>query len=368
MYKVTVGFSRVFVGVLFLISGLIKLNDPVGFSFKLQDYFAPDVLNLEFLVPYALLMAIILVLIEVLLGVMLLVGYATQLTLWSLLSMIVFFTFLTFYSAYFEKVTDCGCFGDALKLTHWQSFSKDLVLLVLIAFLLWKKDMIQSWGTPNVRSIIVLMATVLSLAFGYQVLMHLPVVDFRPYKIGVNITNAMQTPSDAPAPIIEYRWQYEGPDGPFELVNTTGQDPQPEGAQRTGVETQFLRPPYEPPIHDFSMERDGMDYTQELLEEPKLIVVVAYNLAVSEMNGFATINTVVAEAQAKGYKVIGLSASGPDEVAVLREKFGVMFDFYFCDMTALKTIVRSNPAVMEWQSGMIKQKLHWNDALKLKFN
>ena len=122
--RIITGFSQVFVGVLFIISGLIKLNDPVGFSFKLQDYFAPDVLNMDFLSPYALMLAVVVVLVEVILGVMLLVGYAKKLTLWSLMGMIVFFTFLTFYSAYFNKVTDCGCFGDALKLTPWESFTK----------------------------------------------------------------------------------------------------------------------------------------------------------------------------------------------------------------------------------------------------
>ncbi|NND88278.1 MAG: DoxX family protein, partial [Flavobacteriaceae bacterium] len=121
---ILVGVSRIFVGILFLISGLIKLNDPVGFSFKLKDYFAADVLNLEFLVPYALVIAIFVVIYEVLLGIMIIIGYAKKFTLWSLLLMIVFFTFLTFYSAYFNKVTDCGCFGDALKLTPWQSFYK----------------------------------------------------------------------------------------------------------------------------------------------------------------------------------------------------------------------------------------------------
>ena len=115
--KILVGFSRIFVAVLFIISGMIKLNDPVGFSFKLKDYFAPEVLNLEFLVPYALVIAIFVVIYEVLLGVMIFLGYAKKFTLWSLLLMIVFFTFLTFYSAYFNKVTDCGCFGDAIKLT-----------------------------------------------------------------------------------------------------------------------------------------------------------------------------------------------------------------------------------------------------------
>ena len=130
--KYIVGIARTIVGLLFIISGLIKLNDPVGFSFKLQDYFAPEVLNLEFLVPYALLLAIILVIVEVVLGIFLLLGHFKKFTLWALLLMIVFFTFLTFYSAYFNKVTDCGCFGDAMPLTPWESFSKDVVLLVLI--------------------------------------------------------------------------------------------------------------------------------------------------------------------------------------------------------------------------------------------
>src|SRR5690554_379231 len=116
--KYLVGIARIIVGFLFVISGLIKLNDPVGFAFKLQDYFAPEVLNLEFLMPYALPLALLLVIVEVLVGVALLIGYFKRLTLWLLLLMIVFFTFLTFYSAYFNKVTDCGCFGDARSEEH----------------------------------------------------------------------------------------------------------------------------------------------------------------------------------------------------------------------------------------------------------
>ena len=362
------GFSQVFVGVLFIISGLIKLNDPVGFSFKLQDYFAPDVLDLDFLSPYALMIAVVVVLVEVVLGVMLLVGYAKKLTLWSLMAMIVFFTFLTFYSAYFNKVTDCGCFGDALKLTPWESFTKDVVLLIFIGWLLWQQSYLYTAGTAIVGSSAVLLTTIASLAFGYYVLMHLPAIDFRPYKIGADIALGMSVPLNVPAPIIEYRWQYEGPDGPFELVNTTGRDPQPEGATRTGVETRFLRPPYEPPIHDFTMERDGMDYTEALLAAPKLVVVVAYNLAVSETAGFASVKEAVARARNAGYSVIGLSASGPDEVNDYKSRFGLDIDFYFCDMTTLKTIIRSNPGIMEWRSGVIQQKLHWSDAHQLKLD
>jgi len=130
--KYLVGVVRIFVGILFIISGFIKLNDPVGFSFKLEEYFSQGVLDLPFLTPFALAISILVVIVEVMVGVMLILGYKRKITVWTLIAMIVFFTFLTFYSAYFNKVTDCGCFGDAIKLTPWESFTKDVVLLVLI--------------------------------------------------------------------------------------------------------------------------------------------------------------------------------------------------------------------------------------------
>jgi len=128
--KPLVHIARFFVGALFIFSGFIKLNDPLGFSYKLQEYFAPEVLNLEFLSPYALLISIILVIAEVLLGIALLIGYRKKVTLWLLLAMIVFFTFLTFYSAYFNKVTDCGCFGDA----NIYSLSLKIILYKIVLY------------------------------------------------------------------------------------------------------------------------------------------------------------------------------------------------------------------------------------------
>ena len=116
MIKYIVHFFRLSVGSLFIFSGLIKINDPIGFSFKLEEYFGPTVFNIDFLIPIALPVAIFIVIFEVVLGIFLLLGFKKKFTLWSLLLMIIFFTFLTWYSAYFNKVTDCGCFGDAIKL------------------------------------------------------------------------------------------------------------------------------------------------------------------------------------------------------------------------------------------------------------
>ena len=362
--KVLVGVSRIFVGVLFIISGLIKLNDPVGFSFKLGDYFAPEVLNLPFLEPYALVIAVLVVILEVLLGVMLIVGYAKKFTLWSLLLMIVFFTFLTFYSAYFNKVTDCGCFGDALKLTPWESFSKDVVLLVLILVLYKGSGYIQPFFSKGVRSITVFISLILCLWLGLHVLEHLPVIDFRAYKVGTNITKGMQTPADAPRAVYQYNWSFDV-NGQQKTVINRGEDPKIEGTL-LGVETSVLQKGYEPPIHDFSIERDGIDYTTQMLEEENLLVVIAYNLDVAQNDGFVAIKKVTDTAIEKGYTVIGISASSTPETEKLAAKYDLDFKFYFCDMTALKTIIRSNPSIMSLEKGTILQKLHFNDVDQLK--
>ena len=362
--KVLVGVSRIFVGVLFIISGLIKLNDPVGFSFKLGDYFAPEVLNLPFLEPYALVIAVLVVILEVLLGVMLIVGYAKKFTLWSLLLMIVFFTFLTFYSAYFNKVTDCGCFGDALKLTPWESFSKDVVLLVLILFLYKGSRYIQPFFSKGVRSITVFISLILCLWLGLHVLEHLPVIDFRAYKVGTNITKGMQTPADAPRAVYQYKWSFDV-NGQQKTVINRGEDPKIDGTL-LGVETSVLQKGYEPPIHDFSIERDGIDYTTQMLEEENLLVVIAYNLDVAQNDGFVAIKKVTDTAIEKGYTVIGVSASSTPETEKIAAKYDLDFKFYFCDMTALKTIIRSNPSIMSLEKGTILQKLHFNDVDQLK--
>lgn len=362
--KVLVGVSRIFVGVLFIISGLIKLNDPVGFSFKLGDYFAPEVLNLPFLEPYALVIAVLVVILEVLLGVMLIVGYAKKFTLWSLLLMIVFFTFLTFYSAYFNKVTDCGCFGDALKLTPWESFSKDVVLLVLILFLYKGSGYIQPFFSKGVRSITVFISLILCLWLGLHVLEHLPVIDFRAYKVGTNITKGMQTPADAPRAVYQYKWSFDV-NGQQKTVINRGEDPKIEGTL-LGVETSVLQKGYEPPIHDFSIERDGIDYTTQMLEEEHLLVVIAYNLNVAQNDGFIAIKEATDTAIEKGYTVIGISASSTPETEKLAAKYDLDFKFYFCDMTALKTIIRSNPSIIRLEKGTILQKLHFNDVDQLK--
>jgi uncharacterized membrane protein YphA (DoxX/SURF4 family) len=195
--KYLVNISRILVGLLFIFSGLIKINDPVGFSFKLEEYFGPTVFNIDFLLPYVLPLAIFIVVLEVLLGVFLLIGLKKEFTIYSLFAMIVFFTFLTWYSAYFNKVQDGGCFGDAIKLTPWESFTKDVILLVLIVIIMIGLKYIKPLFNNKLLYIFPSISLILCILIVNQVLSHLPLIDFRPYKVGSNIIDNMVIPEDS---------------------------------------------------------------------------------------------------------------------------------------------------------------------------
>lgn len=363
--KYLVWISRIIVGVLFIISGLIKLNDPMGFSFKLEEYFSPGVLDLPFLTPLALAISIFVVIVEVILGILLLIGFKPKYTVWSLLLMIVFFTFLTFYSAYFNKVTDCGCFGDAIKLTPWESFTKDVILLVFILILFFGRKYIVPLFSSKANWVIGGVSLLACALFANHVLAHLPSVDFRPYKIGANIQEGMSVPENAPKPVYEYAWRFKV-DGEEKIYVTEGDYPTVDG-EFIDVETTQIQAGYEPPIHDFTIEQGGQDYAAELLEEDKLVMVIAYDMAKSNLEAFEGVAEVTAKAKQNGYKVIGMSASSSDMAQKIINTYGLDFEFYFTDETTLKTIVRSNPAILVLSKGTIQQKVHYNDFEELEF-
>lgn len=357
--KLLVNISRILVGVLFIFSGFIKLNDPLGFSYKLQEYFSQDVLNIPNLEPYALMISIFVVVFEVVLGVFLLIGYKPKFTVWSLLGMIVFFTFLTFYAAYFEKVKDCGCFGDFLKLKPWESFWKDVILLILIVILFVGVKHVKPLFGRLPTTVLALLGFIFSLWFGYHVLMHLPSIDFRAYKIGNNIKKGMEIPDDAPKPIQEYSWKFNV-NGEERVFKTNGQYPSVEG-DFVSVETEVIQEGYTPPVVDFSIENDTEDLTTHFLSQENLIVVISYSLEKIEREGALKLKGFQKEALKKGYKIIGLTASGEEAKRRINKAYNIDFEWYLCDEKALKTVVRANPGILELDEGTVKQKVHWND-------
>lgn len=350
---------RISVAILFIISGFVKLNDPLGFSYKLQEYFSPDVLNLTFLAPYALIFSFVIVVFEVVVGVFLFLGFKPKFTLWSLLSMILFFTFLTFYSAYFDKVKDCGCFGDALKLSPWESFFKDLILLILIVVIFIFKDFIKPFFNTSITNLVAILSLITSIFFGFYVLRHLPLIDFRAYKIGDNIITNMSIPPNAPKAVQEFKWKFKV-NGGEEVFITNGSYPDVNG-DYIGVETRIIEEGYQPPILDFSIESDNENFTETYLAKDKLLIIVSYDLNTANNDGLKKLKEFTDDAISKGYTVIGLSASGMIDKNRIKSNYGFNFEFYLCDEKVLKTIVRSNPGILHLNKGTVIQKAHWND-------
>lgn len=358
-------FSRLFVGILFIISGLIKLNDPIGFSYKLQEYFSEPVFNMPFFVPYALAIALFIVILEVVLGVILLIGYKSKLTIWLLLLLIIKFTFLTFYSAYYDVVKDCGCFGDALHLTPWQSFTKDVVLLFFILILFFNKKLIKPLFVNPIQNILAFTSVILCSIMAYWVINHLPIIDFRPYKVGTNIRKDMTIPDNAPKSVVEMVFIYKvnGVDKEFSEKDLMSI---PEGATFVDRKDKIIVQGYVPPIHDFKLDLNGEDMTDSLLAKEKALLIVAYDLEKTNPEALLQLNNLNKKTAAKGYYVTLLTGSSNDVIENIKTKYAITFDVLFADTTMLKTIERANPSFVILNYGTVKQKVHYNDVDDLK--
>jgi len=348
--KYLVHLCRTLVGVLFIISGLIKSNDTIGFAYKLEEYY--QVFGTEFLISTAVLQAMVICIVEVVLGVMLLIGYRKKLTLFLLMAMIVFFTFLTFYSAYFNKVTDCGCFGDALHLTPWQSFGKDVALLILISVLVAGSKHIQQLFSNKVTLGILSIALILNIAFPVYTYNYMPVKDFRPYAIGNDIIEQMN--GGRPGKF-DTRFVYKN--------LQTGKDEEMAKPPYTDtinweidtlkwkfVDTKqiVLDPGEQAPIHDFSITSvEGSEYTDDFLKHDSLhFFLVSYDLTKADRDVQPQINAFAQACEKNGIPFIGLSSSTPEAIDEFRHEVQAPYDYYITDATQLKTMIRSNPGLI----------------------
>ena len=358
--------ARILVAVTFIFSGFVKLVDPLGSAYKFQEYFGADVLNLEFLIPYALPFSIFLILAEIILGVKLLVGFKPKLTVWALFILIIIFLFLTWYSAYYDKVTDCGCFGDAITLTPWETFYKNIVLVVLIAFLVINTKNIKPVFSKNFAMWVSFASFLGFLFITYYVLIHLPIIDFRAYAVGKNIPDGMVLPEGAKPAVYLDTWIYNvnGEDKEF----TTEEKPwNLEGSTFVDRKTKLIEKGYEPPIHDFTMEKDDVDFTDFLMQKEKLMLVVMYNLDKTDKQSLTKVKDISTRAMQQGYDVYAFSASNQSDYEIIKKEFDLDFDLLFCDETTLKTIVRANPGIVTLSKGTITGKWNANDANRVKY-
>ena len=358
MKKITDLFSRFFVGGLFIFSGMIKLNDPIGTEIKLEEYFevfAVDFTSLFlYLKPIALELGLVLIVLEVVLGIAVLVNYRMNLTTKILLGLIVFFTFLTFYSAYFNKVTDCGCFGDAIKLTPWESFSKDVILIVFILHLFWYRKSYQPVLRTREGNALILVTTLLCFYLGIYAIRHLPFIDFRAYRIGNNIPQQMQPPEQ---PVFEYVFKKKD----------TGEEIVSEKYLTDTIvyKYQSVRITNEdktrPKITDYSVYSvDGDDVTQQTFEGAKLLFII-YDVEKTSTKNVDVIRQLIKELDGK-VEMMVLTASSSERFEAFRHEHQLAVPYFFADATVLKTIVRSNPGITLWKDGTVKGMWHHNDT------
>jgi len=364
MNKIVLNFSRIFVGVLFIFSGLIKANDTLGFGYKLEEYF--DVFHLSFLNPYVTGLAMFLCVLEIALGALLLFGFWGKKVAAGLLGIIIFFTFLTFVSAAFKVVTSCGCFGDAIPLTPWQSFSKDLVLLVLIVYLfIYRKNILPITQNASAQKIAAGIMVALSFGFTLYTYTYLPVIDFLPYKVGASIPDAMKIPPGEKPD--EYAILYK-------LKNKKTAE-QKEMTDKDYLKTeiwkdsnweivgdpvqQLVKKGYEPKIKDLIItDASGTDYTKELIENPYYnLIVVAYNLNHTNEDAIGKLNALVMDATEQfNIRTVFLTSNSAQDADAFSKRKKLLAEIFFADAVPLKSMVRANPGVLLLKNGVVINK------------
>lgn len=369
--KKLVWFCRVFVGLLFIFSGLIKINDPLGFSYKLEEYF--EVFHIGFLSSLALSMSIILCSLEIILGFALLIGVRAKSVAWGLLLLIIFFAFLTFYSAYFKVVQTCGCFGDAIPLTPWQSFSKDLVLLLLIIVIFINRKTIQPAFNKKIGDNLLIGSAVVAVGIGLYTYNFMPVIDFLPYKVGASIPDAMKIPPGAKPD--EYQITYNLKNKKTEDTKVmTDKEYLSSGIWKDNnwevvgtPENKLVKKGYEPPIKDLSIQdAQGNNYTNELLSNPfNSFIVVAYDLNHTNVEAIGKLNAMAANLiRDFNTRAIMLTSNSSKDADAFAKKNHLVMEIFYADEVPLKSMVRANPGVLLMKNGVILNKWHYHSVPK----
>jgi len=356
---ITGSTARTLLALTFLFSGFVKAVDPLGTVYKIEDYLKAFGGFWTDLMPYAGIAAVCLIIVEWLLGWAMLCNVRTQWTSWLALLFYLVMTPLTLYIALNNPVSDCGCFGDALVLTNWQTFWKNVVLLTLVIILLCCKKAIPqlfSWWAEVVIALFAIGSGLGIMAYSYT---HLPPLDFRPYKIGNHIPSLMEVPEgENPNDVYEYKFIYEkdGVQQEFTLENY------PKGDSTwTFVEqnTVLVQKGYQPPVHDFIIENlaEG-DITDDVLASEQPVTLVAmYDLQKTDRKQLGKLMAIIHNAE----NVYFLTGSGEEDVYAFADGMGWDTEtteriFCFIDPVTLKTVVRANPGVVVIQNGTVIEK------------
>jgi uncharacterized membrane protein YphA (DoxX/SURF4 family) len=387
-FPIVTHIARIALGGLLIFSGAIKANDPLGFAYKNQEYFEifgkafpcnmgseeqPDgkpVSELpadydtresvvkgmwEFFHDHALALSIIICIVEIILGGMILLGIRVKLTLWLILLMMVFFSFLTFYSACCNQVKTCGCFGDFIKLSPWGSFWKDMVLMVLIALLFAGKDNINPVFRPMFTTFFLVIIVGFALWLPWYTYNHLPVFDFRPYQPGTDLCKTRVSIPDDIKWYYTYKNKATGESKEFEQV--------PDSTwEYVSYRNEVIKPGVPSQIMDFSISSAEGDLTDSLLNmKGYKFFLVSYDLTAADRDEQGQINDFYALAKQDKMPFFCLTASVQEDINKFKSETSAAYPFYFTDATALKTVIRANPGLVLMKDCIVIEMWHNND-------
>ncbi len=360
--KRTVNILRIILGIVFIFSGFVKAVDPVGTQIKFEDYFMA--MGLDFMMPSALFFSFLLNTAELGLGILLVINVFPKFSAWGALAFMAIFTPLTLWLAIDNPVSDCGCFGDAVKLTNWQTFWKNAVL-VLIALIVLIFGTLRNNYSKILSWSIFVVAAILILGFQIYNFRHLPVIDFRPFYEGSNIKEKITVPDDAPHDEYDTKLFYvnnkTGERKEFTIDNAPYDDTLVWAFDTT--ENVLVKEGYKPPIHDFVLtDTDGEDRTSQILENPShSLIFISFDFSEADKDALTKIERISKFAEDQNFAFYIFTASGMNTIEKFLQQYKFKGTLCTGDKTMLKTIVRSNPALVLMKNANIVKKWHYND-------
>lgn len=350
---------RFIFGLTFLFSGLVKAVDPLGTTYKISDYL--DAFSLGFFSDLSLVSAFLLIILEFTIGFNLVFGIQVKKTAWIAAAFMLVMTPLTLYLAIANPVSDCGCFGDALVITNWQTFYKNLILdallVLILVFASEDRPIFSNWASYIIMLIPVLSCLGLEL-YCYN---HLPIIDFRPYKVGNNLPSLMVIPDDAPSDEynISFIYEKDGVQKEFNLENYPAEDSTWTFVSQNSV---LIKRGYVPPIHDFSVQTQDGDITDLILENKGYtFLLISSKLEKADLSRQKDINALYDYINSKNIAFYCLTSSFHDDVEAFKTANNVKYPIGATDEITLKTIIRSNPGLVLLKAGNVVAKWHYND-------
>jgi len=360
--------SRVVLGIIFVFSGFVKAVDPLGSAYKFSDYFTA--FRIGFLDVAALPLGVGLSAFEMVVGMALILGYRRQVVVHVVIWFMFFFTLLTLVLALFNPVSDCGCFGDALILTNWQTFLKNLVLMLFVLVLFFGRKADQDRGSRAGEWTVIALLFAGACLFSVWNYRHLPLVDFRPYDMGTVIADEMVVPEGSPVDeyetTLEYRNRTTGETETFTIEDY------PDDTilwEFVNSESRLVKRGDEPPIHDFAiMDGEGNDLVDQILADPGYsLLMICHDLSkASESALVAATEWSRLERLAGDFSFYPVTASTTASVEAIATSLDLGYSFFAGDEIMLKTIVRSNPGYMMIHNGAIVGKWGYRDFPSLE--